>query len=80
LRVIHHKPTNTFWTNDVNWRERIKNETCEIGEVEYKVSSAFEVKKYMNSIGYILLKKNELPTFLVSKPQFKIKKAKTKRK
>ncbi|MNW70556.1 hypothetical protein D3C74_499190 [compost metagenome] len=49
----------------MNFNESLKTEVCQLGEITYKNSDSFEVKAYMDSIGFYLVRKKELPSYVL---------------
>ena len=56
LELVHHEQTNTYWSNDVNWKERWKTESISYGQVTIDTDNIFELKTKMNGMGYELVK------------------------
>lgn len=59
--VLHHKQTDTYWSNDKDWAERWKTESIKFGSVEMDVANPFDVKREMEKDGYIRINKEDIP-------------------
>lgn len=59
VELVYHETTDTYWTNDLNWKERWKVESISYGSVEVKTDNIFELKTIMNRDGYELVKDTE---------------------
>lgn len=56
VELVYHEATDSYWTNDINWKVRWKEESISYGSVEIKTDNIFEVKTIMNLHGYVLVK------------------------
>lgn len=56
VELVYHEQTNTYWSNDINWKERWKTESISYGQVLINTDNIFELKTRMNKDGYELVK------------------------
>lgn len=63
LTMVYHEQTNTYWVNDVNWKERYKTESMNWGHVQIDTNNIFDIKRLMNEDGFELVKKDDLPSW-----------------
>lgn len=58
LEMYYHEKTKTTWVNDSAWEERRKTENMGYGTIEVNIDNIFEMKSYMESNGYHMVKNN----------------------
>jgi hypothetical protein len=56
VELLYHAQTDTYWSNDKNWRERWETEVVSFGHIEMNTDNIFEIKQSMNRDGYDLVK------------------------
>jgi len=56
VQLLYHDKTNTYWSNDVNWKELWKEEKINYGHIEMDTDNIFIIKKSMNQDGFELVK------------------------
>lgn len=58
--LLYHKETGTYWTNDDNWKVKMKESKYLYKDVYVDTDNIFLLKQAMNSYGYRLVKDSEL--------------------
>lgn len=56
IQLLYHDKTDTYWSNDIDWKSKWKEEKISYGHIEMDTDNIFIVKKSMNEDGFDLVK------------------------
>ena len=58
--LLYHNDTGTYWTNDDDWKAKMKESKYLYKYVNVDTDNLFALKQVMNNNGYRLVKDSEL--------------------
>ena len=61
VKVLYHKLTNTYWVNDINWKNRWKTENISFGTIEIDINNVKQLIIEMKKDGYYLELAKNIP-------------------
>ena len=70
VHLVYHKITNTTWANCPDWHERWQTEVIEYGQIELEIDNVFEMKRKMESDGYIMVRNSPFKMLENPPPKF----------